>query len=237
MLKSSGDSLLGVINDILDFSKVESGKLELDPIEFDLRDSIGETLRGLALRAHKKDLELAYHLDSEIPEHVIGDSGRLRQLLVNLVGNAIKFTSQGEVVVRVQLDSRRDHELTLHFSVADTGIGIPEAKHSLVFEAFSQADGSTTRNYGGTGLGLAISSRLAALLGGRIWLESSVGKGSIFHFTVVFKTVDALRDTPNEHALLAGLPVLVVDDNASNRQILVDMTNSWGMNSTAVSSG
>ena len=237
MLKSSGDSLLGVINDILDFSKVESGKLELDPIEFDLRVSIGETLRGLALRAHKKDLELAYQLDSEIPEHVVGDSGRLRQLLVNLVGNAIKFTSQGEVVVRVQLDSRRDYELTLHFSVADTGIGIPEAKHSLVFEAFSQADGSTTRNYGGTGLGLAISSRLAALLGGRIWLESSVGKGSIFHFTVVFKTVDALRDTPNEHALLAGLPVLVVDDNASNRQILVDMTNSWGMNSTAVSSG
>ena len=237
MLKSSGDSLLGVINDILDFSKVESGRLELDPVEFVLRDSISETLRGLALRAHKKNLELAYHVDPQIPEYVVGDSGRLRQVLVNLVGNAIKFTPQGEVVVRVQLDSRRNHELSLHFSVADTGIGIPEAKHSLVFEAFSQADGSTTRNYGGTGLGLAISSRLAAMLGGRIWLESSVGKGSIFHFTVVFKTVDALRSNPIQHEVLAGLPVLVVDDNAANRQILVDMTNSWGMNPTAVSSG
>ena len=239
MLKSSGDSLLGVINDILDFSKVESGKMELDPVEFDLRDMISEMLRGLALRAHEKSLELAYRVDSPIPERVVGDSGRLRQILLNLVGNAIKFTSQGEIVVGVQLDSHNSHEVGLHFTVADTGIGIPAEKHSLVFEAFAQADGSTTRNYGGTGLGLAISARLARLMGGRIWLESEVGKGSTFHFTVSFKTGTSQlpHKGAGQHAALLDLPVLLVDDNSANRQILLEITTSWGMNPTAVESG
>jgi signal transduction histidine kinase/DNA-binding response OmpR family regulator/HPt (histidine-containing phosphotransfer) domain-containing protein len=239
MLKSSGDSLLGVINDILDFSKVESGKMELDPVEFHLHDMISETLRGLALRAHEKNLELAYRVDSPIPERVVGDSGRLRQILLNLVGNAIKFTSQGEVVVGVQLDSHTDHEVGLHFTVADTGIGIPAEKHSLVFEAFAQADGSTTRNYGGTGLGLAISARLARLMGGRIWLESEVGTGSTFHFTVKFKTgASQLPHTSaGQPAALLRLPVLLVDDNSTNRQILLEIATSWGMNPTAVESG
>jgi signal transduction histidine kinase/DNA-binding response OmpR family regulator/HPt (histidine-containing phosphotransfer) domain-containing protein len=239
MLKSSGDSLLGVINDILDFSKVESGKMELDPVEFHLHDMISETLRGLALRAHEKNLELAYRVDSPIPERVVGDSGRLRQILLNLVGNAIKFTSQGEVVVGVQLDSHTDHEVGLHFSVADTGIGIPAEKHSLVFEAFAQADGSTTRNYGGTGLGLAISARLARLMGGRTWLESEVGTGSRFHFTVKFKTgASPLPHTSaGQPAALLHLPVLLVDDNSTNRQILLEITSRWGMNPTAVESG
>jgi signal transduction histidine kinase/DNA-binding response OmpR family regulator/HPt (histidine-containing phosphotransfer) domain-containing protein len=239
MLKSSGDSLLGVINDILDFSKVEAGKLELDPAEFSLQDMIGETLRGLALRAHEKDLELAYHVDPQLPDYIVGDSGRLRQVLVNLLGNAIKFTSQGEVVVRVQMDSRSNHELGLHFSVADTGIGITAEKHSLVFEAFAQADGSTTRNYGGTGLGLAICSRLAGLMGGRVWLESTVGEGSTFHFTVVFNITETPRTprVPIQTAALVNLPVLLVDDNATNRQILLEITKGWGMNPTAVENG
>jgi signal transduction histidine kinase/CheY-like chemotaxis protein len=239
ILKSSEDSLLGVINDILDFSKVEAGKLELDPVEFSLQDMIGETLRGLALRAHEKDLELAYHVDPQLPDYMVGDSGRLRQVLVNLVVNAIKFTSQGEVVIRVQMDSCSNHELGLHFSVADTGIGITAEKHSLVFEAFAQADGSTTRNHGGTGLGLAICSRLAGLMGGRVWLESTVGEGSTFHFTVVFNIAETQRTprVPTQTAALGNLHVLLVDDNATNRQILLDITKSWGMNPTAVESG
>jgi signal transduction histidine kinase/DNA-binding response OmpR family regulator len=239
ILKSSGDSLLGVINDILDFSKVEAGKLELDPVEFSLQDMIGETLRGLALRAHKKDLELAYQVDPQLPENMVGDSGRLRQVLVNLVGNAIKFTSQGEVVVRVQMDSCSNHEVGLHFSVADTGMGITAEKHSLVFEAFAQADGSTTRNHGGTGLGLAICSRLAGLMGGRVWLESTVGEGSTFHFTVVFNIAETPRTprVPTQTAALLNLPVLLVDDNATNRHILLEITKGWGMNPTGVESG
>jgi signal transduction histidine kinase/DNA-binding response OmpR family regulator len=238
MLKSSGDSLLGVIDDILDFSKVESGKLDLDPIEFSLYDMIGETMRALALRADEKGLELAYQIDSQVPERLVGDPGRLRQILVNLVGNALKFTLQGEVIVRVELDSRNDHELRLHFSVADTGIGIPPEKHALVFEAFAQADSSTTRNYGGTGLGLAISSRLAGLMDGRIWLESALGKGSTFHFTARFELAanertPAVRSRPAE---LLNLPVLVVDDNTTNRRILLEITKGWGMQSSAVES-
>jgi len=239
MLKSSGDSLLGVIDDILDFSKVESGKLDLDPIEFNLQDAIGEMMRALALRADEKGLELAYQIDPQIPEYVVGDPGRLRQVLVNLVGNAIKFTPRGEVVVRVQMDSRSDRELELHFTVADTGIGIPREKQSLIFEAFAQADGSTTRHYGGTGLGLAISSRLAALMEGQIRVESVVGQGSTFHFTARFGIAAAepapqLRTHPAE---LLNLSVLVVDDNATNRRILLEITRGWGMRSAAVENG
>ena len=238
MLKSSGDSLLGVIDDILDFSKVESGKLDLDPIEFSLHEAIGEIMKALALRADEKGIELAFQIDSQIPEHVIGDPGRLRQILVNLVGNAIKFTPQGEVVVRVQTDSRNHRDLGLHFSVSDTGIGIPAEKQALIFEAFAQADSSTTRNYGGTGLGLAISSRLAELMDGRIWVESVTGKGSTFHFTIRVEIAErdrasGLRTGPAE---LLQLPVLVVDDNATNRRILLEMTKGWGMQSAAVES-
>ena len=239
MLKSSGDSLLGVINDILDFSKVESGKLELDPIEFNLYDSIGETMRALALRAHQKGLELAYRVHPEVPAYVVGDPGRLRQVLVNLVGNAIKFTHQGEVVVNVERLSQSAGELELLFSVSDTGIGIPADKHNLIFEAFTQADSSTTRNFGGTGLGLAISSRLVELMGGRIWVESAVGEGSRFPFTVRLG-VTARRHAPavqNLPASVSDMPVLIVDDNATNRRILTEMTHEWGMQATAVGSG
>ncbi len=239
MLKSSGDSLLGVINDILDFSKVESGKLDLDPIEFHLQDAVAETMKALSFRAHKKGLEIAYEIDPDVPEHLVGDPGRLRQILTNLVGNAIKFTEQGEVIARAKLDVCSQEKLTLHFSIADTGIGIPPEKHVLVFEAFSQADGSTTRNYGGTGLGLAICSRLVALMNGRIWLESEVGKGSIFHFTAEFG-VARTAHTPDSAACLADLrdlSVLIVDDNAANRRILETTTRSWGMRPLAVESG
>ncbi|HWZ80709.1 MAG TPA: response regulator [Candidatus Sulfotelmatobacter sp.] len=239
MLKSSGDSLLGVINDILDFSKVESGRLELDPIEFNLRNVVGETLRGLALPADQKGLELAYYIDPQIPDHVIGDSGRLRQILLNLAGNAIKFTPQGEVIIRVNLDDSAGRELTLHFSVADTGIGIAAEKHALVFEAFAQADGSTTRNYGGTGLGLAISSQLTELMGGRIWLESSAGNGSTFHFTIPLTIAEAHHNSglKAQSLKLADVPVLLVDDNATNRQVLLETTRSWGMRPIAVEGG
>jgi len=247
MVKSSGDSLLGVVNDILDFSKVESGKLELDPQAFNLRESIGETLRPLALRAREKDLELACHVDPEIPEQVVGDSGRLRQMLVNLVGNAIKFTAQGDMVVQVQMESFRHHELGLHFSVADTGIGIPAEKHSLIFEAFAQADGSTTRNYGGTGLGLAICSRLAGLMGGRIWLESIVGKGSTFHFTIRLST-SPHGEVPQRRApdlemsdpareTSPTLRILVAEDNPVNQRVVTRMLEKMGHIPTIANNG
>lgn len=186
MLRSSGDSLLRVINDILDFSKIESGRLELCPIEFDLRETVAESIRVLTLSARSKGLELSLHIVPEIPRFVVGDAGRISQVLINLVGNAIKFTPQGTVRVSVQPDPDHESHLRLRFSVTDTGIGIPEEKHSVIFEAFAQADGTTTRNFGGSGLGLAISARLVALLGGNLWLESSVGKGSTFHFTARF---------------------------------------------------
>jgi signal transduction histidine kinase/CheY-like chemotaxis protein len=239
MLRSSGDSLLGVINDILDFSKIEAGKLELDPIDFNLQDSVGEDMRALASRADQKGLELTYQINPDIPAYVVGDPGRMRQILINLVGNAIKFTQQGEVVVRAECASRSDHELELHFTVADSGIGIPADKQSLIFEAFAQADGSTTRNYGGTGLGLAISSQLAGLMGGRIWVESTMGKGSTFHFTIRAGVAadQHASSVQTFQAELLHLPVLLVDDNATNRRILLEITRSWGMQPTAVDSG
>jgi two-component system sensor histidine kinase/response regulator len=240
LLKSSADSLLGVINDILDFSKVESGKLDLELIDFALPDAVAEAMKALALRAHKKGLEIAYQIAPEVPENVVGDPGRLRQILTNLVGNAIKFTEHGEVITRVTLESRGNTKLILHFSVADTGIGIPREKHALVFEAFAQADGSTTRNYGGTGLGLSICSRLVALMHGKIWLESEVGKGSVFHFTAELGISSAAARAPDTAARLAdlkNLPILIVDDNAANRRILETTTKSWGMLPTTIESG
>jgi len=239
MLKSSGDSLLGVIDDILDFSKVESGKLDLDPIKFNLQDAMGEMMRALALRAQQKGLELAYDIDPNIPEYLVGDPGRLRQILVNLVGNAIKFTPQGEVIVQAAIKSSESQQLMLHFTVADTGIGIPADKHALIFEAFAQADSSTTRTYGGSGLGLAICSRLASLMGGRVWVESVVGAGSTFHFTACFEIAETQhgRVTQVYPTELQHLPILIVDDNAANRRILTEITKQWGMRSVAVEGG
>ena len=184
MVKTSADSLLQIINDILDFSKIEAGRLALDPAPFELGTLLDDTMRTLALRAHEKRLELLCDVDDDVPNHVTADAGRLRQVLINLVGNAIKFTESGEVVVRVRMDRSPTAPSLLHLAVTDTGIGIPPEKQALIFDAFNQADGSTTRRYGGTGLGLTISSNLVQLMGGRIWVESAPGGGSTFHFTV-----------------------------------------------------
>jgi two-component system, sensor histidine kinase and response regulator len=239
LVKSSSEALLSVINDILDFSKVESGKLELESIEFNLYDCVGETMKTMALRAHQKGLELAYDADPEMPAQLIGDPGRLRQILINLVGNAIKFTHHGEVLVSIEKQSRDARGMELHFKVKDTGIGIPPEKQGLLFKAFSQADSSTTRKYGGTGLGLAISARLVELMAGKIWLESSEGNGSTFHFTVRLGASDEKAQSPSlvPAAELQGLSVLIVDDNETNRRILYEMTRGWGMRPCVVESG
>jgi PAS domain S-box-containing protein len=239
LVKSSGESLLTIINSILDFSKIEAGRLELDTIDFSLRGSLGDALKALGLRAHKKGLELAYHIPPSVLDGLIGDPDRLRQVVVNLVGNAIKFTEKGEVVVRVETKAQTANEVTLHFSVSDTGIGIPPDKQRLIFDPFVQADGSTTRKYGGTGLGLTISSRLIELMGGRIWVESEVGRGSTFHFTARFALQRRSRSQmfalPPDN--LCGLRILVADDNATSRQILGEMLVSWGMQPTLAGSG
>ena len=191
IVKSSADALLTVINDILDFSRMEAGKFALDPIDFNPRDTIGDTANTMALRAHQKALELIVDVDAAVPHTLRGDAGRLRQILVNLLANAIKFTDQGEVVLRVTKEAATGPDVVLHFAVEDTGVGIPVDRQQRVFEPFMQADGSTTRMYGGTGLGLTISSQLVRLMGGRIWVESEVGKGSTFHFTANFGGVPA----------------------------------------------
>jgi CheY-like chemotaxis protein/HPt (histidine-containing phosphotransfer) domain-containing protein len=239
LVRSSAESLHAVINDVLDFSKVEAGKLELYIEDFNLRECIESAVRPLSVRAQEKGLELVTEIPSEIPDAVTGDPGRLRQILVNLVANAIKFTERGEVVVRVAPDTSQEGEFALRFTVSDTGIGIPREKQALIFEAFTQADGSTTRKYGGTGLGLTISSRLAAMMGGRIWVESEPGRGSAFHFTAALRLQPA--STANVAArntiALIGRRVLVVDDNSTNRRILADLLNSWGMKITLAESG
>ena len=237
MAKSSGESLLSIINDILDFSKVESGKLELDRIEFNLYTNIGESLRMLALRAHQRGLELTYDVDPEIPTYLLGDPGRLRQILVNLVGNAIKFTEQGEVAVDIRKEPESGDQVTLHFTVRDTGIGIAPEKQAILFQAFTQADNSTTRRYGGTGLGLAICARLVGLMGGEIWVDSKEGEGSTFHFTAQFSQISLLGEAPvlPPEAELRGIQVLVVDDNSTNRDILTATSRRWGMLPTPVS--
>jgi PAS domain S-box-containing protein len=238
MLKSSTDALLALVNDILDFSKVEARKIALDAIEFKLPESLGDTLKSLAVRAHQKRLELACRLAPEVPECLLGDPCRLRQIILNLVGNAIKFTEHGEVVVRVELESQSGEQLTLHFTVRDTGIGIPAEKQQIIFEAFEQADTSTTRRYGGTGLGLAITAELVGLMGGRIWVESTPGQGSTFHFTVKFglgHNTGAAQLA--EFARLRNLPALVVDDNQTNRHILVEVLKRWKMLPTEADGG
>jgi CheY-like chemotaxis protein len=238
LLKASADSLLTLINDILDFSKIESGKFELDLICFDLRDSLSATMKTLAPRAHEKGLELLYAVESDVPDMVVGDPSRLRQIVINLIGNAIKFTERGEVALRVTSESRDEDSLTLEFTVRDTGIGIAPEKQRLVFQPFTQEDGSTARRFGGTGLGLTICSRLIAMMGGRVWLESEVGHGSQFHFTArlgVATAVPAVR--PGEDLRLANLPVLVVDDNATGRRITEQMLLEWQMKPVSAADG
>jgi PAS domain S-box-containing protein len=239
MVKSSADYLLAVINDILDFSKIEAGKLDLDPIDFSLCDQLDDTIATLALRAHTKGLELACHVLPDVPEALVGDPGRLRQILVNLIGNAIKFTAKGEVVLLVERESQDEQSASLHFSVRDTGIGIPREKLGILFQAFSQVDSSTTRKYGGTGLGLAISAQLVKLMAGKVWVESEPGHGSTFHFTARFglSASPAPRQADIDLARVQGLPVLVVDDNGTNRRILHDLLRDWGVVPTLAESG
>jgi PAS domain S-box-containing protein len=239
-VKMSGDSLLTVINDILDFSKIEAGKIDLEAIDFNLRDSLETTLKTLAVRADEKGLELLCEVAPEVPEVVRGDSSRLRQIVVNLVGNSIKFTEKGEIAVKVQVERKEGADFLCRFTVADTGIGIPEDKRELIFKPFSQADTSTTRKYGGTGLGLTISTRLVQMMGGKIWVESEVGQGSQFHFTVCLGRVDAKEiklGTTAPPELLRGVRVLVVDDNRTNCRILEGMLARWQMKPTAVNGG
>jgi PAS domain S-box-containing protein len=271
LVKDSADALLQLLNDILDFSKIEAGKLELEEIPFPLRDRLGHTLDTLALRAEQKGLELACRIDPGVPDKLVGDPGRLRQIIVNLVGNAIKFTQHGEVVVEVFREAADEHAhpagapkvgagngelqdpiptgaagsdtpaggVHLHFSVRDTGIGIPADKQEHIFQAFSQADSSTTRRFGGTGLGLTISMQLVQRMGGRIWVESELGKGSTFHFTGRFGLQSQAPPEPSRFAMpqLDDLKVLVVDDNATNRRILTELLRSWRMRPVAVESG
>ena len=230
-VKSSAAALLSIINDILDFSKIEAGKLSIEQIPFDLRSTLGDTLKGLAQRAHDKGLDLVPDIAEDLPEVLVGDPGRLRQVVVNLVGNAIKFTEQGEVSLRVSLvQAERATDLVdVEFAVTDTGIGIPEDMRHSVFESFTQQDSSTTRRFGGTGLGLAISSRLVQMMGGRIELDSEVGRGSEFRFRLRMPVDDLPREAAPAPRELAGRSVLVVDDNAHKRTVLAAMTRRWDM--------
>jgi two-component system, sensor histidine kinase and response regulator len=234
---TSAESLLEIINDILDFSKIEARRLDLERTRFDLREAVGNAAKLLAVRAGEKNIELAWRVDPEVPAVVQGDESRLRQVLLNVMGNAVKFTSEGEVVLRVGVENAVPGAVTLHFQVTDTGIGIPADKQDQIFSAFTQADASTTRRFGGTGLGLAIALRLVELMGGRMWLESEPGHGSVFHFTAAFDTprVADAGLTGRRPRALRGLRVLIVDDNATNRQILHEMLVSWRMRPTAVS--
>ena len=240
MVKSSEESLLRVINDILDFSKIEAGKLEFEHIAFDLYELMIELSRSMSYQAHQKQLELLHDIRSDVPLGLRGDPGRLRQVLVNLMGNAIKFTEDGEVVVTVTREGEEPDTTLLHFTVTDTGVGVPEDKRRMIFEAFTQADGSTRRKFGGTGLGLAISTRLVHMMGGRIWVEAGPGgRGSSFHFTVRLEVhrehLEKPVLTPVES--LRALPLLVVDDNATNRHMLVKTLRKWRMEPVAVNGG
>jgi signal transduction histidine kinase/DNA-binding response OmpR family regulator len=239
VVKTSADSLLNILNDILDFSKIEAGKFTLESMAFNLRDSLGTTLKTLALRAHQKGLELAYRVQPEVPEAVVGDPGRLRQILVNLVGNAIKFTEQGEVVVYVETEAQTAATICLHVAVTDTGVGIPADKQHVILEPFTQIDGSTTRKYGGTGLGLAIAKQLVELMGGRLWIDSEVGRGSTFHFTANFglQPGSTMGQYPMSLLDVRDLSVLVVDDSETHRRILHEILMHWQMRPMEVDGG
>lgn len=236
LVLESAESLLSVINDILDFSKIEAGKMELVDEPFWLRDAVVDAIRPFSLRAHEKGVELAYDVDSSVPDAVVGDPGRLRQVIVNLVGNAIKFTERGSVIVRATLDDTADDIVTIHFQVSDTGIGIAPEKVASIFEAFEQADASTTRQYGGTGLGLAIAQRFIELMRGRIWVESTPGRGSDFHFMVRLAMARDRAMPPARRVIEIerGLRVLVVDDFEVNRRIVLEMLRNWGLRGEAV---
>jgi CheY-like chemotaxis protein/nitrogen-specific signal transduction histidine kinase len=238
-VRESADSLLTVINDVLDFSKIEAGKMNLDLQPFDLGELLEQTARGVALRAHQKNLELALEIDPGVSSQVTGDANRLRQVLVNLLGNAVKFTESGEVVLRVTQKARGLQELELHFEVEDTGIGIAPEKLELIFDSFTQADGSMTRNRGGTGLGLAIAKKLTELMDGKIWVQSEPGKGSRFHFTMVCEAVPITQSEPEpaKPEILRGLRVLAVDDNRTNRRIIGAMLAAEGVDATLAESG
>jgi signal transduction histidine kinase/DNA-binding response OmpR family regulator len=236
-VRDAGEALLTVINHILDFSKIEAGKLVLDRNPFDLHESLGDTMKSFALRAQQQGLELAFCLHPGVPRMVVGDYGRLRQVVVNLVGNAIKFTERGEVVMDVWCESASPHEIALHFTVADTGIGIPPEKQAVIFEMFEQVDSSMARRHGGTGLGLTIAARLVELMHGRIWVESEVGRGSTFHFTARLGLPEdqVLPTPPEEPVRLHGLRVLAVDDNSTNRRILEEILRGWKMTPSVAS--
>ena len=239
LVRLSAGGLLQLLNDFLDFSKIEAGKLDLDPVEFRLRSSVGDTIKTTS-RAHEKGLELAFRIAPDVPNALVGDVGRLRQVLVNLVGNAIKFTEHGEVVVEVERASAQpgDGAVDLHFTVRDTGIGVAPGKQESIFNAFEQVDSSAARRYGGCGLGLTISSRLVGLMGGRIWVDSEVGKGSAFHFTIRLTEPPRPADaSPLDLSRTRSLPVLVADDNVSTRRILREMLLSWQMRPTVVDGG
>jgi two-component system, sensor histidine kinase and response regulator len=235
-VQESAETLLSIINEILDFSKIEAGKLQLEPIAFSLRELLEDTFSAFALRAHQKNLELAFHLPPAVPDGIIADAGRIRQVITNLVGNAIKFTERGEVVLRMALEMETEAGLTLRFAVADTGIGISKEKQAVIFDAFTQADSSTTRTHGGTGLGLTICQRIVSMMGGRIWVESEPGRGSTFHFTAQVQK-QLTPQAPSYDGTFQGLPVLIVDDNPTNRDILAEMLVSWEMTPTVAASG
>ncbi|HEX2919329.1 MAG TPA: response regulator, partial [Edaphobacter sp.] len=239
-VKLSADALLNVINDILDFSKIEAGKVDLEEIDFDLFECVENALKTVALRADEKGLELLCEFAPNAPALVHGDPGRVRQVLLNLLGNAVKFTDTGEVTLKVQRDLLEDRSSTIHFMVKDTGIGISPDKLEKIFESFSQADTSTTREFGGTGLGLTISRRLVEMMGGRIWVESTPGKGSTFHFTAELgeaKSVPKANRTDGTSSILVGVRVLVVDDNRTNQRILEGLVSRWGMIPTVAANG
>jgi PAS domain S-box-containing protein len=241
MVQTSAETLLSLIDDILDFSKIEAGKLQLAPVSFSLRDLFGDALKLLAVRAHAKHLEIACRIPGDVPDRLQGDVVRLRQCLINLVANGIKFTEHGEIEVQVAIDGRAQDRICLHVSVRDTGIGIPADQQQRIFAPFEQVDASTTRKYGGTGLGLAIVTELVRLMGGRVWVESETGAGSTFHFTAWLseeaRTSSAAERLPQMPISLRGLPVLVVDDNAMSRAILAELLRSWGMKTTTVTNG
>lgn len=230
-LKTSADSLVSLLNQILDLSKIEAGELELDKVDFDLRTTLEEAADMLAVRAQEAGLELACHIKPGVPEALVGDPVRLRQIVINLTTNAIKFTPEGQVTISVETQEAEDSLTYLHFAVSDTGIGIPSDKTGIIFESFKQVDGSTSPEYGGTGLGLAISKQLVEMMRGKIWVESELGKGSTFHFTACFELgrADATEAPPTGDSDLSGLPVLILDNNATSRLVLKDMTHSWGL--------
>ena len=237
MIRSSANDLLTIISDVLDFSRIEGGSFEITPSPFEIRDQLNHLTRTLAIRAQQKGLEFVYRMTPGIPEEVIGDSRRLIQALSNLLGNAIKFTQRGEIAFDVAIQEQTDERVALHFKVSDTGIGIAPESVTSIFDAFRQADGSTTRKHGGTGLGLAITHQIAEMMNGRVWVESRLGKGSTFHFTAEFGRTRRPQSHPTRPEILDGLEVLVVDDSRMNREVLEEILCRHGMKPTLVADG